>query len=109
MSFTQDNVKKLAHLARLAVYENVNNTTSNKQIQSFASSIADDLNNIINMIEQITELETENVQPMSHPLETNQRLREDEVTETNVREEMQVIAPTEGKEAGLYLVPKVVE
>jgi len=109
MSFNQDNVKKLAHLARLAVYENANNTIANQQLQSFASSIADNLNNIINMIEQINELNTENVQPMSHPLETSQRLRKDEVTETNVREEMQAIAPTNSKEAGLYLVPKVIE
>ena len=109
MSFTQDNVKKLAHLARLDVYENINNTTPNKQLQSFASSIADNLNNIINMIEQINELDTTNVQPMSHPLEVNQRLRSDVVTEINAREELQAIAPTNSAEAGLYLVPKVVE
>ena len=109
MSFTQDNVKKLAHLARLAIYENTNNTTSNKQLQDFANGIAGDLNNIIKMIEQINELDTSNVTPMSHPFEANQRLREDLVTEVNTREELQAIVPTNGTEAGLYLVPKVVE
>ena len=109
MSFTQDNVKKIAHLARLAVYENINNTTSNKQLQDFASSIANNLSNILTMIEQITELDTSNVSPMSHPLETSQRLRKDCVTEVDMREELQAITPTNGKDAGLYLVPKVVE
>jgi aspartyl-tRNA(Asn)/glutamyl-tRNA(Gln) amidotransferase subunit C len=109
MSFNQDNVKKLAHLARLAVYENTNNTTSSLQLQSFADSIADNLSNIISMIEQINELDTTSVQPMSHPLEVTQRLRSDLVTETNTREELQAIATTNSTEAGLYLVPKVVE
>lgn len=109
MSFTQDNVKKLANLARLAIYENINNTTSNEQLQSFASNIAKDLGNIITMVEQINELDTSNVMPMAHPLDTNQRLRQDLVTESNVREEMQAITPTNGVEAGLYLVPKVIE
>lgn len=109
MSFTQDNVKKLAHLARLAVYESTNNTITNTQLQSFGLNIADNLNNIINMIEQINELDTTNVQPMSHPLEVSQRLRPDIVTEPNAREELQAITPTNCTEAGLYLVPKVVE
>ena len=107
MSFNQDNVEKLAHLARLAIAEN--NTTSNQQLQSFANNIADDLNNIITMIQQINELDTNNVQPMAHPFESQQRLRADTVTETDVHTIMQAIAPANSTEAGLYLVPKVVE
>lgn len=109
MLFNQDNVEQLAHLARLTVYKNTNNASANPQSQSFANSIADNLNNIINMIEQINEIDTKDVQPMSHPLEVTQRLRPDLVTEPNAREELQAIAPTNGVEAGLYLVPKVVE
>jgi aspartyl-tRNA(Asn)/glutamyl-tRNA(Gln) amidotransferase subunit C len=107
MSFTQNNVKNLAHLARLAVYENTNNTTLNKQLQSFAHTIVDNLNNIISMIEQINELDTTNVQPMSHPLEANQRLRHDVVTEINNKDELQAITQTNYVENGLYLVPQV--
>jgi aspartyl-tRNA(Asn)/glutamyl-tRNA(Gln) amidotransferase subunit C len=109
MSFTQDNIKKLANLAHLTVFESNNDTPSNEQLQSFADSIADNLSNIIGMIEKINELDTDGVEPMSHPLEVNQRLRADQVTEINERDKLQAIAPTNGKEAGLYLVPKVVE
>jgi aspartyl-tRNA(Asn)/glutamyl-tRNA(Gln) amidotransferase subunit C len=52
-------------------------------------------------------VDTENVSPMAHPLDTTQRLRKDEVTETNQREHFQQIAPS--VEEGLYLVPKVIE
>ena len=109
MSFTQDNVKKLAHLARIAVFEPANSTTTNAELKSFASSIADNLSNIISMIEQINELDTSSVQPMSHPLQANQRLRDDAVTEPDVSTAMLAIAPANGKDSGLYLVPKVIE
>ena len=95
MSFTQDDVNNIAHLARLVI--------------SSKSSIANDLSSIIELIKKINELDTKNIFPMAHPLEAVQRLRSDEIVECNVREEMQAIAPANGKEQGLYLVPKVVE
>ena len=52
-------------------------------------------------------VETEGVVPMAHPLHMAQRLRTDEITELDQRERYQVIAPH--TEAGLYLVPKVIE
>ena len=52
-------------------------------------------------------VDTDGVVPMAHPLHMSQRLRADEVTETDKREKFQSIAPQ--TEAGLYLVPKVIE
>lgn len=98
MSLTQDDVKKLAHLARLALNEN-----------SFEHSIVEDLSNILQLVDQITEINTDNIEPMEHSLDVKQRCRPDIVTESNVREIMQSIVPDNAKAAGLYLVPKVVE
>jgi len=52
-------------------------------------------------------VDTENVAPLAHAFDAVQRLREDRVTETNRRDELQQIAP-ETKD-GLFLVPKVIE
>ncbi len=56
---------------------------------------------------QMGDLDTDNVQAMAHPLDQIQRLRADEVTETDQREYFQSIAPQ--VESGLYLVPKVID
>lgn len=101
MSFTQDDVKKLAYLCRL--------TIDDKDNQDFAHSIAEDLNKILDMVNAITAINTDDIEPMAHPLEATQRLRSDVITESNVREEMQAIAPTDAAQDGLYLVPVVVE
>lgn len=98
MSFTQDDVKKLAHLARLASNEN-----------SFDHSIAEDLNNILRFLGQINEINTSNIQPMAHSQHNALRSRPDVITEPNVREIMQKLVPENATAAGLYLVPKVVE
>ncbi len=65
------------------------------------------LNGIFDLIEQMQAVATTGVEPMSHPQELATRLREDVVTETNRREAFQKVAPQ--TEAGLYLVPKVIE
>ena len=52
-------------------------------------------------------VDTSGVEPLAHPLETTQRLRADEVTEANHRDDYQAIAPA--VENGLYLVPRVIE
>ncbi len=95
MSLTASDVKKIAHLARLGIDE--------QQIDSYAN----DLSNILDLMTQMGQTETAGVVPMAHPLDQTQRLREDLVTETNQREHFQAIAPQ--TEAGLYLVPKVIE
>nr|VFJ86370.1 MAG: aspartyl/glutamyl-tRNA(Asn/Gln) amidotransferase subunit C [Candidatus Kentron sp. H]VFJ88215.1 MAG: aspartyl/glutamyl-tRNA(Asn/Gln) amidotransferase subunit C [Candidatus Kentron sp. H]VFJ95438.1 MAG: aspartyl/glutamyl-tRNA(Asn/Gln) amidotransferase subunit C [Candidatus Kentron sp. H] len=88
-------VRKIAHLARLAIDE--------EDIARYAH----DLSNILDLVERMETVDTDEVTPMSHPLDATQRLRQDEVTETNRREHFQENAPlTDG---GLYLVPKVIE
>ena len=71
------------------------------------NDVIDKLTRIVELVDQLQAAETENVEPMAHPLRQAQRLREDKVTEKDEREELQ-------KNAGnvkhhLYLVPKVIE
>jgi aspartyl-tRNA(Asn)/glutamyl-tRNA(Gln) amidotransferase subunit C len=65
------------------------------------------LNSILGLVDQMQQTDTAGVAPMAHPLELTQTLRADQVTETNQREKYQSVAPH--VEAGLYLVPRVVE
>ena len=95
MSLTIDDVKKVARLARLAVSEQEAQTSQNQ------------LNGIFGLIEQMQAVDTSGIEPMAHAQDVVQRLREDKVTETDQRELFQSVAPQ--TEAGLYLVPKVIE
>jgi aspartyl-tRNA(Asn)/glutamyl-tRNA(Gln) amidotransferase subunit C len=95
MSLTIDDVEKIAHLARLDMQPND------------AASLQQDLSNILNLVEQMNAVDTQNVQPMAHPLSMSQRLREDAATEQNQRDDYQAISPA--VEKGLFLVPKVIE
>ncbi len=95
MSLTIDEVLKIAALARISVDENE------------AESYAHDLSGILDFVAQMSAVDTSEVEPMAHPLDLPQRLRPDEVTEENQRERFQAIAPA--VEAGLYLVPQVIE
>jgi aspartyl-tRNA(Asn)/glutamyl-tRNA(Gln) amidotransferase subunit C len=95
MSLTPEDVKKIAHLARLNLSDQDIVTNTPK------------LSHILQFIEQMNTVDTTNVLPLSHSLDVSQRLRPDEVTELDDREKFQGIAPQ--VEAGLYLVPKVIE
>jgi aspartyl-tRNA(Asn)/glutamyl-tRNA(Gln) amidotransferase subunit C len=95
MSFDQSDVEKIAHLARLAVTDEE------------AQELTGDLSRILDLVAQMEQVDTSSVEPMAHPLNMNQRLREDRVTEENNRELYQSVAPS--TENGLYLVPKVIE
>ena len=95
MSIDVDEVKKIAKLAALDVKD--------EDIQSYA----DNLSNILGLVEQMSAVDTTGVTPMSHPFDVVQRLREDVVTEVDRREDFLAIAPK--TEDGLYLVPKVIE
>ena len=95
MSLEADDVKSIAHLARLDIEE--------KNIEGYASS----LTSILDLVDQMNAVDTTDVQPMAHPMDVTQRLRVDEVLEENQRENFQKIAPK--TEDGLYLVPKVIE
>jgi len=72
-----------------------------------AKKLADDLNSIFKWIEQLNELNTENVEPLSSIAETKLRLRKDEIKSKNIREEILKNSPDENKD--FFVVPKVVE
>ena len=95
MSLTSDDVKRVAKLARLGLTE-AETTETLRQ-----------LNSILGLVDQMQQIDTDGVAPLAHPLELTQTLRADAVTETNQRDKFQAIAPQ--AEAGLYLVPRVVE
>lgn len=88
-------VMKIAHLARLTIDE--------KETPRYVQ----ELSNILELVGQMDQVDTSHIVPMAHPLEAHQRLRPDAITETNQRELFQSIAPQ--VEAGLYLVPQVIE
>lgn len=95
MALTLDDVRRIAHLARLEVSE------------AQAQQTLAQLNDIFAMIERMQRVATEGVEPMAHPLGGEQRLREDVVTERDQREDHLRNAPAHAD--GLFLVPKVIE
>ena len=95
MALERSDVEKIAHLARLGLYE------------SDVPRTTETLNNILGLIDAMQAVDTDGIEPLAHPLEATQRLRADQVTEQNQREAYQAIAPA--VENGLYLVPKVIE
>ncbi len=95
MSLAPDEVRNIAHLARLAIGD------------EDVPAHADNLSRILELVDQMQQVDTKGVEPMAHPLEGGQRLRPDEVIEEDQREAFQKLAPQ--TEVGLYLVPKVIE
>jgi aspartyl-tRNA(Asn)/glutamyl-tRNA(Gln) amidotransferase subunit C len=95
MSLQKTDVEKIAHLARISLSE--------QDIPLYTQN----LSNILAFVEQMNSVDTTGIVPMAHPLDATARLRSDIVTETNLREHFQKIAPQ--VEAGFYLVPKVIE
>ena len=95
MALDKSDVENIAHLARLAISE------------TDVPLYAENLSNILSLVEQMNAVDTNGVSPMAHPLKMVQRLREDVVSEANQREHLQAHAPA--VENGLFLVPKVIE
>ncbi|MFK7732010.1 MAG: Asp-tRNA(Asn)/Glu-tRNA(Gln) amidotransferase subunit GatC [Pseudomonadales bacterium] len=95
MSVDRSDIEKVATLSRLAI----DKETADQAVQK--------VNDILTMIDQMQAVDTDAVEPMTNPLDATQRLRADEVTEQDRREAFQAIAPS--TEAGLFLVPKVIE
>ena len=95
MALTLEDVKRVANLARIEISDNEAHTT------------LDRITGIFSLIEQMQAVDTSTVVPMSHAQDVGRRLREDEVTETDQHALFQLQAPK--IEAGLYLVPKVIE
>jgi aspartyl-tRNA(Asn)/glutamyl-tRNA(Gln) amidotransferase subunit C len=95
MTLETADVLKIAHLARLGLSEEE------------AAALGGELTCILDLVAQMDAADTADVQPMAHPLDMAQRLRPDEVLETDQRERFQSVAPL--TENGLYLVPRVIE
>ena len=95
MSLTPDQLQRIALLARIDV------------APAEAAGVTERLNRVLGLIDQLQAVDTRGIEPMSHALDVVQRLRPDEVTEPDAREANQKTAPA--VEAGLYLVPKVIE
>ena len=106
MSLSDDQVRRIARLARIAIRPEESEAVSSR------------LNRVLGLIEELKAVDTKGIEPMAHPLDAQlpegQRLREDKVTESDRRDLYQSVAP-EGKDGaravqdGLYLVPKVIE
>jgi aspartyl-tRNA(Asn)/glutamyl-tRNA(Gln) amidotransferase subunit C len=96
MSLTRQDVEKIAHLARLSISE--------QEMPVYVSS----LSSIVSFVDQLARADTGSIAPMAHPLVgQRQRLRPDVVTDTDQHEKYQANAPA--VQAGLYVVPRVIE
>jgi aspartyl-tRNA(Asn)/glutamyl-tRNA(Gln) amidotransferase subunit C len=96
MNLTRQDVEKIAHLARLSITE--------QEMPVYVTS----LSSIVNFVNELSLVDTGNVEPMSHPLDgQHQRLRPDVVSETDLHDRYQANAPS--VQAGLYVVPRVIE
>ena len=90
-----EQVRAIADLARIEVAEGE------------AAALQQQLNGILSMVDEMLAVDTSGVEPMAHPQEAHQRLREDVVTEKDEHALFQAIAPQ--VEDDLYLVPRVIE
>lgn len=95
MSLRLADVQRIARLARVAVSEEE------------ATAVLGQLNDIFGLIEEMQAVNTTGIEPMSHAQDVVLRLRPDTVSEGDQHELFQSVAPQ--VEAGLYLVPKVIE
>ena len=95
MIIERQEIEKLATLARIAIDD------------STINEVTERLGSVLELVDKLQAGDTSGVDPMSHPLQATQRLREDEVSELNQLEALQTTAPD--TEDGLFLVPKVIE
>ncbi len=90
-----DQIQKLAKLAKLQINE------------ATLAQTANSITEVLALVDQLQSADTGDTYPMAHPLDAVQKLRKDEVTESDQRDKYQAIAPV--VEDGLYLVPKVID
>lgn len=95
MSIDLQTVKKIASLSRISVTD------------AEAEAMVPELNNILGWVEQLGEVDVAGVQPMTAVIPNQQRLRDDVVTDGNVRDKVLANAPQ--AEHGFFAVPKVIE
>ena len=95
MSLDKEKIKHVAKLARISVNE------------AKVDSLTKDLNSIFKFIEQLNELNTDKVEPLTSIAETKLRLRKDKILSENIRDEILKNSPKDNKD--YFVVPKVVE
>ena len=95
MSLSDDQVRRIARLARIALQPGE------------SAAVTERLNRVLALVDEMRRVDTAGVEPMAHAQDLVQPLRVDSVTESNQRERYQAVAPA--VEEGLYLVPKVLE
>jgi len=95
MTLKSDDVRSIAHLARLHIDDD--------SVERYV----DDLSSILTLVNQMNQVDSSGVTPLANPLDASQRLRADEVTESNQRDKFQGIAPDVAD--GFYRVPRVIE
>lgn len=95
MTITSETLKKVAQLSKLEV--------DDAQI----ASLKKDMDAILDMVEEVCNVDTQNIDVLSHPLESQQPLREDVCKENEIKKEVQSLS--EHIENDLYIVPKVID
>jgi aspartyl-tRNA(Asn)/glutamyl-tRNA(Gln) amidotransferase subunit C len=95
MSLSHDQVRRIARLARIAIRPEE------------SEAVLESLNRVLGLVDEMRRVDTSGIEPMAHPLNAEQRLRPDVVSEPDRRDAYQSVAPA--VEGGLYLVPKVIE
>jgi aspartyl-tRNA(Asn)/glutamyl-tRNA(Gln) amidotransferase subunit C len=95
MSVSNEQVRHIARLARIAM--------SDEEI----ARLAPELNNILGWVEQLSEVNTDGVEPLTAVIDQKMRLRDDVVTDGNIRDEVLANAPE--AQHGFFAVPKVIE
>ena len=95
MSINKEEIKKIAHLARINV--------SQEEVEQVQKKLV----GILALIDKMQEVDTDSIEPMSHALNITQPLREDKVTEKDIRDKSLSLAPH--SEQSLFIVPQVIE
>ena len=95
MSISKEEIIKIAHLAHINV--------SQEEIKQVEKKLV----GILGLIEKMQDVDTDSIEPMSHALNINQPLREDKVTEKDIRDKSLSLAPH--SEQSLFIVPQVIE
>ena len=95
MKFDNDEIKKIAHLARININKNE------------ADKVGEKLEGILELIDQMTQVNTDGIEPMAHALDITQPLREDKVTEVDIREKS--LKLSNETHQSLFIVPRVIE
>jgi aspartyl-tRNA(Asn)/glutamyl-tRNA(Gln) amidotransferase subunit C len=95
VTLSPDQIQKLATLAKLKINE------------AAMDEISIQLDNIMHLIDHMEQADTDGVEPLSHPQDPILRLREDQVTQTDMRDAFMKLTPHD--QNGLYTVPKVIE